>query len=105
MASDGSDSIAIRVTGSQPVPPALGANFFHFTTIGAEVHMLIGTVNLLKVVEAKERDRAESRALAPDITHRFLLSPVGFAQLKKQIDQIAPAVMGQQVIGDPEESD
>jgi hypothetical protein len=83
-------AVRVEITARHPLPPPQGANFFHFTTVGSEVQMLVGSVNLLRVHEAGRG--GESPTITPDITHRFLLSPLGFAQLKKQIDEISKHV-------------
>jgi hypothetical protein len=83
-------SVTVQLTTRHPLPPAQGANYFHFTTLGEEVQMLVGTVNLLRVHEATQGE--EDAVVSPDITHRFLLSPLGFAHLKAQVDQIASGI-------------
>ena len=87
---EGPGEVLVQFTSAHPVPPAEGANYFHFTSVGAEVQMLVGAVNLLRLHESL---RGESRTVVPEITHRFLLSPLGFAQLKRQIDEIADSVL------------
>lgn len=82
--------VAVVITGGTPLPPAEGANFFHFTTLGPEVQLLVGTVNLLRLHEAKTTD--DPSAVVPEITHRFLLSPIGFAALKQQMATIEQKV-------------
>lgn len=82
--------VSVSVSSAVPVPPADGANFFHFTVVGSEIQLLVGTINLLRFLEAKQS--GEPTNLVPEITHRFLLSPLGFAQLKSQIEQITPSV-------------
>ena len=83
-------TVSVSVSSAVPVPPAEGANFFHFTVVGPEIQLLVGSINLLRFLEAKQS--GEPTNLVPEFTHRFLLSPMGFAQLKAQIDQIAPTV-------------
>ena len=87
--------IGISVPGTLPLPAAEGANFFHFTVIGEEVQLLVGTINLIRLHEAKER--GETGVIVPDITHRFLLSPLGFASLKTNLEEIAKSVPKSQV--------
>lgn len=82
--------VSVTVPSDLPLPPVLGANFFHFTTIGMEIQFLVGSVNLLQLHEAKKQ--GESVLILPDISHRFLLSSFGFEQLKRQIEEISKSV-------------
>lgn len=82
--------VAVGISRATKLPPAEGANYFHFTVLGPEVQMLVGTVNLLHLHEAKLTDSRET--LEAEITHRFLLSPLGFQALKSQMDMIAASV-------------
>jgi|WetSurMetagenome_2_1015567.scaffolds.fasta_scaffold492854_1 hypothetical protein len=84
----------VEITAAHPVPPSEGANYFHFTSVGAEIQMLVGTVNLLRLHESM---LGEGGTVSPEITHRFLLSPLGFAHLKQQIEEIAQSVAPPQV--------
>jgi hypothetical protein len=79
--------VGVKLTGSHPLPNAEGANFFHFTVINGEVQFLVGMINLLRFHEAAQAEPGTS--ITPDITHRFLLSPMGFQNLKRQLDEIA----------------
>lgn len=94
MAEIGSRVVQIQLSSGVPLPPAAGANFFHFVSAGEEVHMLVGTVSLLRVHENESPGRSPDRLpiVTPEITHRFLLSPLGFANLIRQIDEIRDAV-------------
>jgi hypothetical protein len=71
-------SVSYRVSAETDLPVAEGINFFHFTTVGPEVQMLVGTINLLAIHEAKQS--GETLGTTPQITHRFLLSALGFNQ-------------------------
>lgn len=82
--------VPVGITGGTPLPASEGANFFHFTVLGPEVQMLVGTVNLLQLHEAKQTGSQHS--IVPEITHRFLLSPVGFTALRAQIAAVEKAV-------------
>lgn len=82
--------VSVTVPADLPLPAPEGANFFHFTVAGDEVQLLVGSVNLLRLHEAKAL--GETLKIVPDITHRFLLSPMGFSTLKKQMEQIATSV-------------
>ena len=88
-------SVTIKLPANAPLPPAEGANYFHFTVAGTEVQFLVGTVNLLRVHEAKIT--GQTTAIVPEITHRFLLSPLGFASLKSQLDEISKSAPGSDV--------
>lgn len=91
MASKPPKSVTTVVMSADvPLPPPQGANYFHFTVVGEEVQFLVGSINLLRVYEA--RGRGEPTVVRPEIAHRFLLSPMGFAALKSQVDEIAKAV-------------
>jgi hypothetical protein len=83
-------SIGVVVPSDLPLPAPEGANFFHFTVVNQEVQFLVGSINLLKLNEA--RGKAGETLIVPEITHRFTLSPMGFTQLKVQVDAIAKAV-------------
>ena len=83
-------NVSVAFSGDVPLPPPVGANFFHFTVVGQEVQFLVGSVNLLRFHEAK--DRSEPMTVVPQITDRFLLSPLGFATLKAQLEEIAKSV-------------
>ena len=89
--------VSIGLDGSVPLPPAEGANFFHFTVVEHEVQLLVGSVNLLRLHEAKRR--GEPITVAPQITHRFLLSPLGFGALKANLEEIAKSVTPSGVVG------
>ena len=82
--------ITITVPANLPLPNPEGANFFHFTLVGDEIQFLVGSINLLRLHEAKLL--AEPQKIVPDITHRFTLSVLGFHTLKAQVDQIALSV-------------
>ncbi len=82
--------VSVTVPADLPLPAPEGANFFHFTVAGDEVQLLVGSVNLLRLHEAKSL--GENLKIVPDITHRFLLSSIGFSALKAQMDQIASSV-------------
>jgi hypothetical protein len=74
--------VSVAVNADMELPPAEGANFFHFTTAGPEVQMLVGCVNLLHLHEAKG---VRDATIFPQITHRFTLSALGFNNLKSQL--------------------
>ncbi len=85
--------VSVTIPANLPLPAPEGANFFHFSVVGNEVHMLVGTLNFLRLLEARQRlDSNESTVIVPDITHRFLLSPQGFEGLRLQIGEITPLV-------------
>jgi len=95
----------IRIPGNMPLPPSEGANYFHFSFAGDEMQLLVGTVNLLRLHEA--RTQQDHSVIVPDITHRFLLSPLGFNALKEQlasIDQKYAAVQKLRQTGKPSRS-
>lgn len=79
MATEKSKRVQVGVTmsASVPVPPPEAANFFHLTVVGPEIQLLVGSVNLLRFHEAK--DKGEMTLVTPEISHRFLLSTLGFA--------------------------
>ena len=81
-------SVSVGVPPELALPLSEGANYFHFTRVGSEVQMLVGCVNLIQLHAAK--DHEGTTTLAPQITHRFLLSSLGFNQLKVQLDEIGP---------------
>lgn len=79
--------VAIALTPQTPVPPAEGANFFHFAHVGSEVQMLVGTINLLDILHAQVQ--GGETVVSPAITHRFMLSLVGFSHLRSQLNEIS----------------
>ncbi len=81
--------VAVAIPANLPLPPAEGANFFHFTVVGEEVQLLVGSINLLRIHEAK--GKTEPTTVVPEITHRFLLSPLGFKSLRTQLLEIEKA--------------
>lgn len=79
-------SIEIELPTSTPLPNAEGANWFQLAQLGGtEVQLVVGTVNLFALHRLKGADAK----VAPNVTHQFLLSPIGFWSLKKQLDEIA----------------
>ena len=72
------------------LPPPAGANFFHFTVAGPEIHLLVGCVSFQQL--ADRHASGKQGTVSPEITHRFLMSALGFAHLKAQIDEIAGSV-------------
>ena len=81
--------VALGISGSDPLPEPVGANFFHFAVVGSEIQLLVGAINLVQLHEARQ---GHSGPIRPQISHRFLLSPLGFAQLKSQITEMAAVV-------------
>lgn len=73
------------------LPPAEGANYFHFTMVGGEFQMLVGSIDLRAVHAAKLEGQGQLK-VTPALTHRFTLSPMGFAALKNNIDEIVSAL-------------
>ena len=84
--------LQIGITAETPLPDPIGANFFHFTLVGTELQLLIGSINLLQMHEIKTNPSGKSHTLIPHVSHRFLMSPFGFAQLKAQVDGLADKV-------------
>ena len=76
------------VPANLPLPHPLGANFFHFTRVGEEVQMLVGSVNLLRLHEASRRPTGDPLVIVPDIVARYTLSPLGLASLQSQLAQL-----------------
>lgn len=84
----GDVGLEIGVNGDTPLPASEGANYFHLARIGREYQLLVGTVNLIVLHEIKEGER--SPIIKPEITHRFTLSQMGFAQLKAAVHAVDP---------------
>ena len=82
--------VGVAMSAGIPVPPAEAANYFHLTVVGPEVQLLVGSVNLIEFHEAATSDSV--KMVIPEISHRFLLSTLGFAQLKARVDEIAQKV-------------
>lgn len=89
-------AVEIAMSGSVPLPSAEGANFFHLTRAGMEVQFLVGTVNLMRVHEARLQNETTAR-LTPEISHRFLVSLQSMQHLKMQIDRILASAEAKKV--------
>ena len=89
-AGNESPPVQVGVPADFPLPHPLGANFFHFTIMGGEIQLLVGSVNLLQLREAAKEGKGA--LVVPDITHRFTLSTLGFEQLRTQIEAVSPRV-------------
>jgi hypothetical protein len=76
-------AVKVAVNSSIPLPPPEAANFFHLMGAGTEVQLLVGSVSLLEVLEV--RSRGGEGTVAPQITHRFILSSLAFEQLRAQV--------------------
>jgi hypothetical protein len=83
-------TVTVKIDLSREMPPPEGANFFHFTFLRGEVQMLLGYVDLFRIHEMKAPGK--TRVIYPEVTHRFSLSALGFAQLKAQVDEIAAKI-------------
>jgi hypothetical protein len=95
--------IRIEVPRSAKMPPPEGANYFHVTTSGPDVQLLVGYVDLLKLHHARTGG-AKSR-IEPEITHRFYLSVTAFFMLKRQLEEIEAILRKQGALVDaPEEN-
>lgn len=82
--------VSASVPADASLPPAEGINFCHFTVVGPEVQMLVGCVNLIQLHDAKKRGGPST--ITPQITHRFSMSTMGFAQLRAALNEIAGSV-------------
>jgi len=82
-------SLRLKVPTDLPSSP-IGANYFHFTFIGPELEMLVGNLSLRAIHEFKEASEKSATAepVVPNVTHRFMLTPLGFDQLRQQIEEI-----------------
>lgn len=83
-------AISVELPVNLPLPVPVGANYFHFTVVAGEVQMLVGSVNLLRVHEA--RLQGEAATIIPEISHRFTLSAWGFTTLNNQLAKIAESL-------------
>jgi len=79
-------TVSAGISPEMDLPAALGANFFHFTVVGPEIQMLVGSVNLLEIHQAKTS--GGEIKVTPKISHRFSLSALGFNQLKAQLAEL-----------------
>jgi hypothetical protein len=71
-----------------PAPEA--ANFFYFSFSGPEVQLLIGFIDLNDLLrEAGIVGTPDRAPIKPEITHRILMSPRGFAAFRQQMNDIA----------------
>ena len=88
------------------LPPTEGANYFHLSTRGPEVQLLVGYIDLFEVHQAAAKlQRGTLASTAPRVTasvsHRFLLSFVGLVRLRDQIDEIVTLLRNQGVAVPP----
>ncbi|NOT09765.1 MAG: hypothetical protein HOP28_16350 [Gemmatimonadales bacterium] len=66
-------------------PEVEGANVFFFTFAGADIQMLVGYVDLRSIHLASQGGSGD---IPVQVSHRFMLSQVGFEHLRSQIQQI-----------------
>ncbi len=85
-------SVSAQLPDPADRPPAEGVNFFHFSFVGTDVQLLTGYVDAYAVHKARERARSGENDGRPsvqiNVTHRFLMSPMGLARLKEGLDDI-----------------
>lgn len=82
--------IRVDLDASKALPAPSGANYFRLTHSGGEVQMLVGTVDLERLSQASLAAVAgnEQQSISPDISHRFLLSALGFDQLHQVVTEL-----------------
>lgn len=79
---------------SKPLPVPFGANYFRMTHMGSEVQLLVGTVDLERLSQSSSAATSgdEQQIISADISHRFLLSALGFDQLHQVVNEIHAAI-------------
>jgi hypothetical protein len=76
-------------------PPAEIATFFQMAHTGSEIQMLVGYIDP-QIVAARAQQELVRRPgggeiqvkIEPELTHRFSISPQGFAMLRASVDLI-----------------
>jgi len=87
----GQVQVALKIPDTDlPVPE--GANWFHLTNSNADVQLLVGYIDprvTHAVVESVIAGKAAHKAtIAPEVTHRLLLSITGFLYLRAQVEEM-----------------
>lgn len=72
------------------LPAPEGANWFNLTRLNADVQLMVGYVDPLAAHRVGLAILAGEKnvRLAPDVTHRFMLSVGGFLYLREQVEEI-----------------
>lgn len=87
MADDRSSlTLKIRLPEPKDSPDPEAVNFFHLSFAGAEMQMMVGYVDARTVHEIRMNPKL--RDLTPHISHRFAISPIGWAILRQQMEDI-----------------
>lgn len=85
--------VELRDAG-QPRPRPEGVNYFGLTKVGMEFEMLVGYVDIQRLTEGaggfagRDDDEVLDIVVGPELTHRFLLSPMGFENLRNVVHEI-----------------
>ncbi len=85
--------VRVQLKLNETLPPPQGANFFHLSIARGEVELLVGYADLARIVQGA-RDRAsddDTVEVAPEITHRFMLSMAGLIDLRDRIVDVVGA--------------
>ena len=79
-------------------PAAEVANFFQMAHVGPEIQMLVGYIDPQLIASRAEQERSKRPPSVtgpivvrsePELTHRFSISPQGFATLRAAVESIA----------------
>src|SRR5690348_8831685 len=83
--------VEIRHKRATLVPP-VGANYFNFSFSGSDIQMAVGYIDphdMLVQPGTSRPAKKPPRSVDAEISHRFLLTPKGFANLRQQLQEIA----------------
>jgi hypothetical protein len=83
---------AVRFVHPPNLPPALAANYFYFGYLGTDVELLVGFLDIPRVLEQNEDARASGAteiSFGPEIVARLVMSQQAFAVFKSQLEDIA----------------
>ena len=77
-------------------PPAEAANFFHCSVSDDEIQLLVGYTDPELILAMAGESTKGGRTFHPEISHRFLVTPRGFALLKEQIDAVVERIRSEE---------
>jgi hypothetical protein len=87
------EGVQARITiPTKGLPAPVGANWFVFSGANLDVQMLIGYIDPQasgSYARAIQAGTQPTEDLAPQITHRIMLSVSGFAYLRQQVNEMA----------------
>lgn len=70
------------------LPDPVAANFFAFSSLGGDIAMQVGWLNIPLAAESSRPGQSVDLKLVPNITHQFMMSRSGFQLLYRQINEL-----------------